>query len=327
MIELRLCEDRELWDDYILDNRGHPLQLWGWGLLKQKHGWKVDHVIGYDNDEPIAAAMVLTKKIPMPFRAISYVPRGPVGDRAGSNEFLELLAGYMKQKRKPVCLSIEPDSVNFEAPDTWTASGNSILPALTIRLDLTKSESELLSVMAKKTRQYIRKSAADVDVRKVKQGTELDRCLSIYQNTSKRAGFNLHSTDYYHDVFHSMADNCVIYAAYVDEEPVAFLWLAISAETAFELYGGMNETGQNLRANYALKWHAIKEAKSWGLNVYDFGGIIGEGVATFKRSWTNEDTALAGTFDRPLSPFYKLWVKALPQAKAKLQKLRRLSAR
>lgn len=325
MIEIRLCEDREVWDDFILDNRGNPLQLWGWGLLKHKHGWQVDHILGYENDEPVAAALVLTKKLPLPFRAISYVPRGPVGDRGGSGEFLEVLADYIKTKRKSVCLSIEPDTASFDVPETWVSGENSVLPALTIQLDLKKTESELLSVMAKKTRQYIRKSAAGVQIRRVKEGADLDRCLEIYQQTSKRAGFNLHSNDYYHDVFHSMADNCVIYAAYINNEPVAFLWLAISAETAFELYGGMNDEGQAQRANYALKWHAIKEAKKWGLSVYDFGGIIGEGVANFKRGWTDADTQLAGTFDRPLSPFYNLWVKALPKAKKRLQKLRKLT--
>lgn len=327
MIEIRECLDREAWDDLVLENGGHPLQLWGWGALKEKHGWKADRLIAYEFEEPVALASVLTKKLPFPFKAFSYVPRGPLGSRAASGEFLEELASFVRRKRKSVCVSIEPAQKEFSVPEMWRAGQNSILPALTIQLDLNKSDSELLAVMAKKTRQYIRKSATDVIIKRVKTSQELDKCLAIYTETSKRAGFNLHSRDYYHDVFHSLGDHSLIYAAYSDDQPVAFLWLAVSADTAFELYGGMNETGQELRANYALKWHAIRATKEWGLNTYDFGGIIGEGIATFKRSWAEGDTVLAATFDRPLSPLYNLWINLLPKAKKSAQKARRLLKR
>lgn len=323
MIELRQCSSREEWDDFVLENGGHPLQLWGWGMLKEKHGWKCDRLIGYQYDEPVAAISVLTLKVAKPLNGFSYSPRGPVGAGA-SAEFLEEVANYIRKKRHSVCLSIEPDAKEFSSIDLWQPSSNSVLPALTIQLDLRESESELLAKMAKKTRQYIRKSDADVDIRRVKTIVELDKCLDIYKETSKRADFALHSVGYYHDVFHSLGDHSLIYGAYVDDEPVAFLWLAVSADVAFELYGGMNDRGQELRANYALKWNAIKATKQWGLTTYDFGGLIGEGIATFKRSWTDGDTVLAGTFDRPLSPLYPIWSKALPRAKKAAQKLRSL---
>jgi lipid II:glycine glycyltransferase (peptidoglycan interpeptide bridge formation enzyme) len=109
----------------------------------------------------------------------------------------------------------------------------------------------------------------------------------------------------------------------LDDQPIAFLWLAISADVAYELYGGMNEDGQRLRANYALKWYAIRKVKEWGLSDYDFGGLVVGGVSVFKQGWASEETVLAGTFDKPLSPTYPLWSKVLPGAKSVLQKLRR----
>ena len=126
--------------------------------------------------------------------------------------------------------------------------------------------------MAKKTRQYIRKSGAEaVIIRRVHTRNELDKCLAVYHETSKRAGFGLHSDQYYYDVFDKMGDYSPVFAAYVDEQPIAFLWLAISADTSYELYGGMNDLGQQLRANYALKWQAILKCREWGLMRYDFG--------------------------------------------------------
>lgn len=322
MIELQLCTDPALWDEYVLDNGGHPLQLWGWGQVKTAHGWVTERLFAYEEDQVVAGAQVLTRKLPFPFRSISYVPRGPVGDKGLDEEFLEEIAKYTKRKHHSVALSIEPDVTDFQAPKGWVRAKTANLPSDTIVLDLTKSESDLLTNMVKKTRQYIRKSAAEaIEIKQVRTRADLQKCLDIYKDTSRRAKFNLHADQYYIDVFNLMGDYSPVFAAYIDDQPVAFLWLAISADTSYELYGGMSEMGQELRANYALKWHAVRKTKEWGLKKYDFGGLIGEGVTNFKRGWTDSDTKLTGTYDKPLSPLYPSWNRLFPLAKKTSQKI------
>jgi len=318
MIDLRKTTNQEQWDDYVLEHAGHPLQLWGWGQVKAAHGWSVDRIFAYDQDDKIiAAAQLLTRKLPLPLRAISYVPRGPVGEGAYSVAFLNELAAYATRTYKSMALSIEPDTREFDIPKGWLKSTHRILPPDTIELDLTLSENDLLNAMAKKTRQYIRKSAAEaIEIRTVKTREQLDSLLAIYRGTSQRAKFALHNDQYYIDVFNLMGDNSQVFAAFVEGKPVAFLWLAVSADTAFELYGGMNDIGQELRINYALKWHAIRKMREWGIGRYDLGGLINDGVSTFKRSWAEHETVLAGTFDKPLSPFYGIWKRGLPVAKS-----------
>jgi peptidoglycan pentaglycine glycine transferase (the first glycine) len=323
MIELQRCTDQNLWDSFILENGGHPLQLWGWGQLKSTHGWSVDRIIGYIDEEPVAAAQILTRKLPMPLRAFSYVPRGPVGEQGTSELFLASIADYTKREHRSVVLSLEPDSSDVVLPSDWHQTKNHILPSQTIILDLNKSENDLLQAMVKKTRQYIRKSAAEaMTIKRVTSKQELEKCMNIYHETSNRAKFSLHNDQYYYDAFNALGEYSPIFAAYVDDQPIAFLWLAITEKTSFELYGGMNTVGQDLRANYALKWHAIRKTKEWGIERYDFGGLINDGVSTFKRSWTDTETTLAGTFDKPLSPLYTVWNKALPLAKRITQRLR-----
>jgi len=323
MIELQRCSDKEQWDDYILENGGHPLQLWGWGQVKTGHGWKAERVFAYDDDEIVGAAQILIRRLPTPFKSFAYIPRGPLVEAGYSTDFLNGLADLVKRNHHSVALSIEPDEIDFDIPEGWIRSVNKVLPAETILLDLNKSESELLADMAKKTRQYIRKSAADVVIKQVKNREGIDICLELYVQTSKRAGFNTHDRQYYLDVFLQMQDHSPIYLAYDGEEPVAFLWLAMSEKTVYELYGGMNERGQELRANYALKWHVMKKVKEWGIERYDFGGLVAGGVATFKQGWSADTTLFAGTFDKPLSPLYSIWVKGLPLAKKAIQKVRR----
>jgi peptidoglycan pentaglycine glycine transferase (the first glycine) len=331
-VSIERCTDNDEWDEYVLENGGHPLQLWSWGQVKAGHGWIAERYFALEetgeeghNEHPkiIGAAQVLTRRLPMPFRAISYIPRGPIGleNSSQSAEFLNKLADAVKRDHHSIALSVEPSTVEFNALEGWQRSVRPILPAETVQLDLNKSESDLLAVMAKKTRQYIRKSASEqIEIRRVKTLAELDHVLDIYQSTAKRAGFQIHDLQYYRDIFTLMQDNNLVFASYRDYEPIAFLWIALSAHTAFELYGGMSEQGAELRANYALKWHVIRKAKEWGLETYDFGGLISGGVSVFKQGWVEEETVLAGTFDKPLSPLYKAWVAALPAAKAVFRK-------
>nr|WP_243752201.1 peptidoglycan bridge formation glycyltransferase FemA/FemB family protein [Leucobacter weissii] len=210
----------------------------------------------------------------------------------------------------------------------WRPAAETVLPARTLILDLTRSEEELLGDMSKKHRQYVRKAGREpaLEIRPVATAAELDACLEVYRETSARADFGLHEDGYYHDAFAMLGERAPVWASYVDGAPVAFLFLAASARTAFELYGGMNETGQRLRANYALKWHAIREMKRRGAQRYDLGGLINDGVTTFKTGFASHEDLLAGSWDRP-GPGYRIWTRGLPLAKRATRALGRARRR
>jgi lipid II:glycine glycyltransferase (peptidoglycan interpeptide bridge formation enzyme) len=283
MITANECTQKEEWDDYVLGAGGHPLQLWEWGEVKSAHGWRAVRIFVRKNNEIIGAAQLLIKKLPKPFTSLVYAPRGPVCENENREEVLQEIALYAKSEIGAVVVTVEPDWSEMPAISGWQKSTNNILLARTLILDLQKSEEELLADMTKKTRQYIRKSGGEaIEIRKVKR-EEIGACLDIYKETAKRAGFSLHNDEYYYDIFDMLGDFSPVYAAFLTGKPVAFLWLAISEKTAFELYGGMNEEGQNLRANYALKWHVITTMQKWGLERYDMNGLLNDGVSTFKQ--------------------------------------------
>lgn len=323
MINVRKCLDKQEWDDYVLENNGHPLQLWGWGELKSAHGWKADRVFLIDeSNRVVGSAQLLIRKLNWPFKSITYIPRGPILNENNREELLLELTKYVKNKYRSVVLTIETDSEEFDLPKGWKRSPNKILPSNTIILDLKKSEQELLSDMETSTRRYIRKSAEEnLTLKIIKDEKGLSDCLAIYKETAKRANFGLHKDKYYKDLFDKLGDHSVLYVAYSDTQPVAFLWLIISANTAFELYGGMTTEGRQLHASYALKWHAVLKSKDWGLERYDFGGLVEGGVTSFKKSWTDKETVLAGTFDYPLSVFYSLWNVFFPVSKKIFRKI------
>ena len=320
------CNDRALWDEVIHDLDGHPLQLWGWGELKAAHGWVAHRILFTDDDEKvIGAAQVLSKRLPWPFKRLNYIPRGPVWHEGDESEVLEALAKYVRRYLPGTVLAIEPDDTEIPAVSGWKESPNTILIPNTLILDLNRGEQELLGAMSKKTRQYIRKSGKDgLNVRRVKKPEDIARCLAIYKETATRAGFALHDDRYYQDLHLEMEDSSVIFAAFHDEKPVAFLWMAVSKKTAFELYGGMNEVGQQLRANYLLKWYAITRCKEWGIDRYDMNGLLNDGVSKFKQGFADHQDTLVGTYDYPLSKLYIVWAKGLPFVKGMLRRVKSL---
>lgn len=316
MITVRSCNTQHEWDPYTLEHSGHPLQLWAWGEVKAAHNWRVERVFIEQDDLVIGAAQLLIRPLPKPFTALVYIPRGPVVDEAHRSAVAAALADHAKTAYRAVAITIEPDWEGELNLDGWRRSRNTILIPRTLILDLTKTEDELLSAMVKKTRQYIRKSAKEaVEIRQVQNREELNACLAIYKQTSARAGFAVHDDQYYYDVFDEFGELSPVYAAFKDGQPIAFLWLAISRTTAFELYGGMNDDGQRLRANYALKWHVIRVMRERGIVRYDFNGLLNDGVSTFKQGFADHENMLVGTYDKSLSPLYTLWTYGLPLAK------------
>jgi peptidoglycan pentaglycine glycine transferase (the first glycine) len=324
MISVERCDIQQTWDDYVLDHDGHPLQLWGWGEVKAAHGWLADRVFVSDEDDIIGAAQLLIKPLPGGIKTLAYIPRGPVCTEKNRAEVLDALADYAKRSSKALTLTIEPHWREFDPPQGWRASSNTILLPRTLILDLTKTEDELQDAMSKKTRQYIRKSSKeDVVIRQVKTKDEIAQCLEIYHDTAQRAGFALHGDDYYQDIFDRLGEASPVFAAYHGDTMVAFLWLAVSQQIAFELYGGVNEEGQTLRANYALKWQAIQTMKKWGVAEYDMNGLLNDGISTFKQGFADHEDTLVGTFDKPLSSLYPLWTTGLPHAKKLVRLLKR----
>ena len=325
MVELIECKNRDEWDELLLDNGGHPFQLWGWGEVKSVHGWKKDRLIVKKDDELLGFAQILTKKMPWPLRGFSYIPRGKIISENDSEEFYNQLTTFVKKKYKSVVLSIEPhqfDEINLQG---WkrVGSDNSILVDQTIMIDLTKSEEEILASMGRKTRQSINKAKRNIsEIKQITDREELEKCLDIYDLTSKRAGFAIHSRKYYQTVFYELNSNSLIFGAYIDDELVGFLWLAISGSVAYQMYSGINEKGAKKRVNYALRWHSICKTKEWGLQEYDFGGLMPGGVESFKKAWSDKTTGFAGTYDKPLSAWYPVWHTGRPLANKLNQKLK-----
>lgn len=326
------CTDRALWDEYVDKFEGHPQQLWGWGETKAMHGWSVDRVVLEDAGTPVGCAQLLIRRLPVPFRALVYIPRGPMCSVENTQAVLNSLADYAALRHRGVALSIEPDwdrdsaFAGAVAGAGFRETSNTVLIPRTLILDLRRTDDELMADMSKSTRANIRKAMrSDVEFRKVKNDSELEQVLAIYHDTAERAGFGIHEDQYYRDIFRNLGDGSPIIAAFDGEQMLAFTWLARSGSTAFELYGGVSAEGQKQRVNYGVKWAALQSMRQDGCTRYDFNGLLNDGISDFKKQFAKHEDMLLGTWEKPLSPFYPAYATAMPLARRGLQTARKLA--
>lgn len=305
--------DDTAWDTHVQENDGHPLQLSGWGNVKAVHGWQA-HRLQLDG-ESWHGAQVLLRNLPGPLHSIAFVPRGGVGNWTASD--YDELADYIASTFHSVCLTIEPDVTTIDLSKRWRKAPNHIFIPRTLILDLTKTEDELLADINAKRRYDIRKSTKRVDrFDEITTDKDFRVCLELYHQTAARAGFPLHDDTYYHDIFKLCGTQSRIMAAWDENGALlAFTWFVVSDTTAFELYSGISDAGQHMRANYGLKWWCITEMKRAGIERYDFNGLLNDGISTFKKSFGTTETLLVGSFDAPLSPLYAVYARLLPAGK------------
>lgn len=346
-MQLIEVSDREAWDGFVTANAaGHPLQLWGWGEVKRLNGWRPVRLAlvesGHDASGPVkwrGAVQVLLWRVPKIGRFVAYAPRGPVM-AADANELSAMwraLEAWARQNRA-LYLRVEPgwavaaradSQIGTKRPAGWVQSRNTIQMSATYTIDLMRGEDEILADMSRKHRQYIGKAEREgVVVERVAVGGAGDSVaggamaaamadvLRIYQDTARRAGFGLHSREYYESVLRELGERNYLYIARVGGEATAFLWLAAAGETATELYGGVTAAGQDSHANYLLKWRAITDLKAAGYKLYDFNGRVSEGVSRFKSGFGPAETDFVGTWDYPVNKIlYRAWESFWPVIK------------
>lgn len=315
-MQIKEITDSSAWGELVVACAANPLQSWQWGELKAKTGaWTAYRLACVEDGELVGGAQVLVRKLPFPFRALAYAPRGPFArDNASFVAICEAVAQWCAWKTPSVCLRIEPELTKVELPEPWR-EGDRVLLAKTATVDIVPSEDEIMkSIPNRKCRQYIRKAERDGVVVRHATADDLDDILDLYHATAEADGFSLHVDEYYRTAFDELEG---VQQVFVAEGPdgggaQAFLWNVLTpGGTTFELWGAVNDAGKRSRANYYMKWCAMREAKAAGSTLYDLNGLLNDGISDFKMLFTKEPTYWAGTFDRPLNHLYGAMLTAL----------------
>lgn len=124
------------WNRIVTSFSGaHVLQTWQWGLVKQRFGWEVLPKIWKEDGEIYAAALVLKRRIRLPFLgslgSVLYVPKGPLVKSWQNRSVVERVLGDLEaiaHEQKAILIKIDPD-VEFARGDAgfdWVRRAGSL---------------------------------------------------------------------------------------------------------------------------------------------------------------------------------------------------------
>jgi lipid II:glycine glycyltransferase (peptidoglycan interpeptide bridge formation enzyme) len=310
--------DDAAWDALVeAADPGSYLQLSGWARVKAVNGWAVTRIGAGD---PTTAAQVLVRRPrPLPW-GFAYAPRGPVTATwtpEGIAAFTDAARSDLPRQAGRIShLRIDPE-IEADGPhdmggalrqmlrrNGWRRSPP-IQPASTRVIDLRADEDALYADLRKKWRQYVNKAKSG-GIRVVDaEGDRLPEFYRIYRETADRAGFLIRAESAYRDVWDAFRPGGraqLLFAETAEGEAQACLFLVRCGTRVVEPYGGMTDAGADTRANYLLKWEAIRRAKEQGAETYDLWGLAHPGIAHFKTGFGGREVRFIGAWDLVLDP-------------------------
>lgn len=319
MTELRAWRvtDADAWNDFATRAayRSFP-QLWEWGELRRPAGWRAERIaVGVDRDAPLAGVQVLIREVPILGWRLGYAPRGPIGglDDADVRDATFAALRTLARREGIATLKVDPEatpgtpygSALLAAP--WRAA-DKVQPPRTRIVDLSPSEDELRAAMRRKHRQYVNKAQrAGVTIEWLDHASEevgpaLEDFYRIYAFTAERAGFVARAPRYYERAWQLFAPSGLarLLFARLDGRRVAALFCFICGDRVAEAFGGMTDAGADSRANYLLKWEAIRGFRERGAASYDLWGLATGGIAQFKEGFGGRQVDYVGARDLPL---------------------------
>jgi peptidoglycan pentaglycine glycine transferase (the first glycine) len=310
------------WDGFVAAAEpASYLQLSGWARVKAVNGWAHRRMVaaGGRDTAAVGAQVLLRRARPLPW-AFAYAPRGPVTPRWSADtvaSFTELVRATLPLTDRRVShVRVDPEIERDTGPDADGAVRHALRaadwrPATPIQpnasriIDLTADEDALWGDLRKKWRQYVNKarnagiSVSDAD------GSALPEFYRIYRETADRAGFLIRAESAYRDVWDAFAPTGnarLLFARDRDGNGLATLFLVRAGNRVVEPYGGMTAGGGESRANYLLKWEAIRSSRERGASIYDLWGLATGGIAHFKTGFGGREIQYIGAWDLVLDP-------------------------
>jgi peptidoglycan pentaglycine glycine transferase (the first glycine) len=306
-----LARDDADWDAFVAASRTPTyLQTTSWAHVKRLTGWRSVRVVASAAAGTIGAQMLIARPRFVPW-AVGYVPRGPLTpnglDRPTTARFTDAIQDAARSRRLAY-VRMEPDMEADEAAAEelvlagWKRAPH-VQPVSSHVIDLTIGEGRLWDGLRPKCRQYVRHARhARVDV--VAGGREdLPAFFRILSETAQRCGFPHRTFETYQAVWDAFADSgsVELLLAREDGAPSAALFLVRCGDRVTEPYGGMTSAAARSRANYLLKWEAIRRAAAQGMSSYDMWGLPTSGIGQFKTGFGGRTITYIGAWDLPTS--------------------------
>ena len=316
------------WDAFVAAApSGSYTQLTAWSEVKAVNGWRARRVV-VDGPDGVIGGQILLHAIGRTPWSVGYAPRGPVAEvslEGGLAIWTDAVRTLARQRRLSH-VTIEPQvPAGAGLEDVLETLGwrraRTIQDPRTRIIDLERPEAEVWGDLRSKWRQYVNKARRD-GVVVVETGEEgIADFHRIYVETAQRAGFVHRAESAYRDVYRAFAARDaarLLFARSPGGEPVATLLLLQCGRRVIEPYGGMTTEGGASRANYLLKWEAIRSSRERGFAIYDLWGLAHPGIEQFKVGFGGQEVCYVGAWELIVDPIVHAAVGAAQRLRVRL---------
>ncbi len=327
----REVTDKEAWEGFLTERREKTfLQSWNWGYFHERMGNKIWRLgIFEEGGELIAVALVAC--LAAKRGRFLLIQHGPVLTQNYSIKLksLEIVLERLKEigqkencdfiRIAPLLERTEENRKLFEELGFREAPMHASAYEATWKLDITKTEEELLADMRKTTRYLIRQveKSADILIEKSNQFGDIEIFQKINSESARRQKFAPFSSQFIKNEFEifNKDGNVLLFFGKYNGEVAAAALIIFWSGVGFYHQAASSAKYSKIPLPYLLQWEAIKEAKKRGCRTYDFWGYIDPkaepkhpwaGPTLFKIGFGGKTYKYIKTQDLPLSKKYWL---------------------
>lgn len=210
---------------------------------------------------------------------------GESKNKASANSFnkeiISEVCEYFNSQKATLNVLAFPSEIIDMQPFIWNKY--KVVPNYTYRIDLTKSEEEILNAFDSKNRNAINKASKEGVVVKLNAVSKNDLFEYLYKNLLS-VNANVYTGELKNIITQCTSDtNSFCYSAYKEDKLVGNVLCVFDKLNCYYLLGGVDKTIQGI--NNLLIQNAILKAKSLGCKIFDFEGSMLKGVEKFFRSF------------------------------------------
>jgi lipid II:glycine glycyltransferase (peptidoglycan interpeptide bridge formation enzyme) len=326
-LSIQLIQTKENWEKFIQARpEANFLQSYNWGLFQQKLGKKFFSLGIFKQQQQIGAALVIKEEAKRgDYLTIAAGPLLNWTDDAIEPTFYFFVSELKKLAIQEKChfVRIRPQAIASEKIVTLFKK-QGLRPApmhltadLTLQLDLSLSDDELLKQMRKNTRYSIRKAQKEGIITKVVTDPEFMDTFHQHQlYLAEKHQFVPFTKEFLQKQYQTfLADDQVAFVnSYLGEELLASAFVIFYNQRAVYHYGISTPKNKHLPGSYATQWAAIAEAKKRGCQIYNLWGIAAAdkpqhrfaGVSIFKRGFGGKEVSYLPAYDLPITGYYWL---------------------
>lgn len=310
--------DKALWDSLAT----HPLQSWAWGEFRKFMGVHIEQLLILKNEKPVDAWQISFHNIPKSPYTIGYFPKGPKPDDFMIEELKKL-----GRKNNAIFIQLEP---NTQSPVTspqspkLIPSHHPLFTRFTFKLDITKTEEELLQSFHQKTRYNIRLAQKkDVKITEDNSDSAFGEFIKLSKETTERQKFYAHNETYHRTLWRTLSlhHEARLFTATYNGKTLAAWVMFVFHDTLYYPYGASSRDHREVMAPNLMLWEIIRWGKIHDIKTIDLWGALGPpkaggsnehdpwfGFHKFKEGYNPTLVEFVGSSDLVLKPsLYSLY--------------------